>query len=678
MTEPGRILMPLKEYQKKRKFPETPEPSGSVKKASDLLIFVVQKHEASKLHYDFRIEVHGVLKSWAVPKGLPEIVGEQRLAVLVEDHPFEYANFQGDIPKGNYGAGHVEIWDRGTYTCPNTGSPIEIENAVGQGLKNGILHLILNGQKLRGEFIFILTGNKSSNQKNWLIQKKRRSEKDFSKTKKKLSPFNLMIKDSVSPGAMPEKLPLSIKPMLATPMTSLLKHRAWIYTVLPGGLRTTARIGQYSVHLASRQNLSFNQRFPTIVHVLHSLTVQILLDGEITQTPDPIYWVFDILHLDGKNLRPLPLLERRRILKGLAIFQYSIRLLPDQKGSFVKWVHLEEDSRSLLARHEKSPYIPGPSAYWLGRSLKKGLFSKGETSQSRSKQLLKLTHLDKVYWHKEKILKKELIEYYRSISSVLLPHLIDRPESLHRHPNGTHQKNFFQKDLQGYHPDFVKTIQLYSASSKRSLDYLICQNEETLLYMANLGCIEINPWLSKIDSLDYPEMVVIDLDPDDIDFKLVIEVARLIHQILDKISIPHFCKTSGKRGLHIGIPLQGKYTYNQAREFVLAVCKIVQNQTQSLTSLERSPGKRRKKIYLDCYQNRRGHTIASVYSVRPVDQACVSTPLLWSEVNSRLEPSHFTLRTVPERISKMGDLWFPVLMEAADLSLGLDHLKRQF
>jgi bifunctional non-homologous end joining protein LigD len=250
---------------------------------------------------------------------------------------------------------------------------------------------------------------------------------------------------------------------------------------------------------------------------------------------------------------------------------------------------------------------------------------------------------------------------------------------MHRHPDGIAAQGFFHKDLQEHHPKIVQTERIVSSGSGKSINYLLCQNEFTLLYMANLGCIEINPWLSRIGSLDRPDAIVIDLDPDDANpFDQVIQIALEIHRILEKIGAPHFCKTSGSTGLHIFIPTQARYDYDSGRNFALEVCQIIKNRFPNITSLERSPSKRRGRIYLDCFQNAKGQTVAAAYSVRPRIGAPVSTPLHWKELKVGLRTEDFTIFTIPGRVEKLGDLWKPVLKEQMDLEACLSSLRKNF
>jgi bifunctional non-homologous end joining protein LigD len=288
---------------------------------------------------------------------------------------------------------------------------------------------------------------------------------------------------------------------------------------------------------------------------------------------------------------------------------------------------------------------------------------------------LKLSHLDKIYWPEEGYTKGDLIDYYRTVSKTILPHLLDRPESMNRHPNGIKWENFFQKNIQGEVPPFVKTVKIRSESEERTINWLICENQETLLYMANLGCIELNPWNARYQNPDRPDYLVIDLDPDDSNtFDDVIKTALLTKKILDKAGAASYIKTSGKSGLHIAVPLRAKYTQEAARQFGEIIANLVHAAFPEKTSVIRDPKKRKGRIYVDFLQNRIGQTIAAPYSVRPWPGATVSAPLKWSEVKKGLLPSKFTIKTMPARIKKMGDLWCPITGKGADLEAALRKL----
>jgi bifunctional non-homologous end joining protein LigD len=288
-----------------------------------------------------------------------------------------------------------------------------------------------------------------------------------------------------------------------------------------------------------------------------------------------------------------------------------------------------------------------------------------------------LTNLERVYWPDEGYTKGDLIHYYREIAPLILPYLRDRPQSLHRHPNGIAAKSFFQKDVSRQPPpEGVETVVLDSDSSKQKITYVLCQNEGSLLYLANLGCIELNPWNSRVGSLDQPDYLVIDLDPEDVPFSKVVEAAVTVRKSLEKVGAECHCKTSGKRGLHVYVPLGARYDYDQAKQFAEIVAQLAHRQLPGSTSILRSPSLRQHRVYLDFLQNRRGQTLAAPYSVRPYPGATVSTPLKWQEVNKSLDPAKFTIRTMGKRLEKVGDLWKPTLGSGVDLTACLERLQQ--
>jgi bifunctional non-homologous end joining protein LigD len=259
------------------------------------------------------------------------------------------------------------------------------------------------------------------------------------------------------------------------------------------------------------------------------------------------------------------------------------------------------------------------------------------------------------------------------MAEYILPYIKERPHNLLRQPNGYKGESFFQKDMERA-PDWIKTVSVFSESNDKDVNYMVCDSLDALLYMVQLGCIEINPWNSTAKRLDKPDWIVIDLDPEDIAFKKVIEVARTVRQVLDELKIPSLPKTSGKTGIHIFIPTRAAYDYEQAKQFAQILVTLVNRRLPDITSLERNPAKRQKRVYLDYLQNRQGQTLAAPYSVRPTASASVSTPLHWEEVNSKLDPSRFTVKNIFKRLDKEGDLWKPIFTEKADIKKTLDSL----
>ena len=861
--------MSLTTYQKKRKFNQTPEPRGRQKSSGRGLRFVVQKHDASRLHYDFRLELDGVMKSWAVPKGPSLNPSDKRLAVMVEDHPLDYRTFEGTIPAGNYGAGTVMVWDEGFYTAIPSGGRDGSEKAMREGLANGHLKISLDGAKLKGEFSLVRL--KRGKKQDWLLIKGRdewASESDISAqdrsivTGRDLDEIATNVKGKrpqqsnrtkkISQAPVPTgsdngrkaPMPHHIKPMLATLVDKPFDRPGWFFEVKWDGYRAIAEIAPPKVALYSRNGISLADRFKPVVESLRELDRRAVIDGEVVAVDDEgrsrfqllqnyqksgkgqlLYYVFDLLYLDGRDLRGLTLRRRKELLSklivglpnvllseeiednGIAFFEAATErglegiIAKNAEGSYREgirgpdWLKIKTHGRQeaviggyteprgkrehmgalILGVYEdedliyightgggfgakgleelwkrlqplvqaKCPFKEKPKtnapAHWVAPELvcevsfqewtddgsmrqpifvglredkaalsvhretpKQVVMGKvaAETAKSRkskgvlaasSRQLKSkkakavnvaasptLTHLDKIYWPQEGITKGELIEYYREIAPVILPYLRDRPQSLHRFPNGIDGKSFFQKDVsQQPPPPWVATAAVSSGSRGNQIEYLLCQDEPSLLYIVNLGCVEVNPWNSRVGSLEEPDYVIIDLDPESVGFEKVIEAALAVRRVLEKAEIESVCKTSGKRGLHIFIPIGPGHTTDQATQFAEIVATLVHDKLPAFTSLVRSPSLRQGKVYLDFLQNSRGQTLAAAYSARPHPGATVSTPLLWKEVKKGLDPSKYTIKSIARRLEKMGDPWAPVLKGGNDLSTCLSRLRKE-
>lgn len=291
-----------------------------------------------------------------------------------------------------------------------------------------------------------------------------------------------------------------------------------------------------------------------------------------------------------------------------------------------------------------------------------------------NKQTVVLTNQQKIYWPQEKITKGQLVDYYMEMADYILPHLKDRPLSLHRFPNGITGMSFYQKDMDVKTiPSWLKTVSFLAESTGREVDYLLCNDTATLAYMINLGCIEVNPWLSRLSKPDYPDNIVIDLDPEGIPFSAVVETAQCVHEILEKFGINSYCKTSGSRGLHIFIPTGAKYEYDTCRLFAEFIARETNAQLPGITSVTRTKSQRKKKVYVDFLQNSRGQTIAAPYSARPKPGATVSTPLDWKEVNEQLNMKDFHIGNTVSRIKKKGDLWANIYKDKNDLKAVLKN-----
>jgi len=937
--------MGLTLYKKKRRFNETPEPEGKEKSSKGFLRFVIQKHDASHVHYDFRLEMEGVLKSWAVPKGPSLNPTDKRLAMQVEDHPYDYRNFEGVIPAGNYGGGTVIVWDEGTYE-PMEAEGLnrkEQEKVLLKQLYSGNLKIRMHGKKIKGDYA--LFQMKGRGERSWILVKKNdefASEKDItqndksvktgktlvevakangttvnhpeahnreSKTtavkkpnkavqlltkeertttnknsvkqltrtskpvkptsKKKGQPVKELLGESFSL-VCKSQMPKDVVPMLATLVDEPFDNENWIFEIKWDGYRAVAYCNGKSVELISRNLTAFTEKYYPVTEAFKQLKLNAVFDGEIVavnekglavfqalqnwqNTPVQLqYFVFDIMWLDGYDLTRIPLIERKRILKEIIpkddeILKYSDHVFAGGKEFFqaavaqglegimakkansiyqvdkrtenwvkikvnlrqeviiagftqprntrkffgslllglydgdeliyvghtgsgfntksleqiynklqplittecpfkkcpkgnmpVTWVKpklvceikFAEWTKNRIARQpifmgfrvdkkakdvtfeksvninmikktatekkaapKKSSKAPAKktSAAKTTEAKKKSVKSTVKTSNQQinieegvDQQLilngheLKLTNLNKLYWTKEKFTKGNMINYYLQVAPYILPYMVDRPQSLNRHPNGIEGPNFFQKDQRGKIPGWMQTHEDFSESTNETIEYLVCSNEATLIYMANLGCIEMHPWHSRSQSWQNPDWCLIDLDPDKPNtFDQVMDVAKVVKQLLDSIGAEASVKTSGSTGIHIYIPLGARYDYDQSKQLAELVVTLVNHQLPDLTSVERSPSKRKGKIYLDFLQNRETQTAAAPYSLRPKPGIPVSTPLDWTELKKGLTPTTYNARNIFDRLKVEGDLFKPVLGKGINLEKVLSKLAAQ-
>ena len=395
--------MSLEAYNQKRDFKQTPEPETNGKPAKDALRFVVQRHDASSLHYDFRLEMEGVLKSWAVPKGPSMNPADKRLAVEVEDHPYSYRTFEGDIPAGNYGAGHVDIWDEGTYHHTEITGKAEGEKTLLEELQKGRIHFVLEGKKLQGAFTLMKMQGRGEN--NWLLLKKDDAfavhesydpEEHFGKTvagktkKVKASVAKKSESTKKAKSSKPEKtgMPHRIVPMMARLTDKPFDHPDWIFENKWDGFRAIAEVEKGKTELYSRSGNSFKTQYPQLVKALEKLPAEkVILDGEIvvqdengrvifqdlqnfqnTPTEHLYYYIFDILYLNGEDLRDLPLLERKKKLEKLLQNTDPIRYSEHRVEKGIQFFKEAEklQTEGIMAKKADSKYLTGKrSDDWL-------------------------------------------------------------------------------------------------------------------------------------------------------------------------------------------------------------------------------------------------------------------------------------------------------------------------
>jgi bifunctional non-homologous end joining protein LigD len=841
--------MPLKDYRKKRDFAKSPEPAGKRKavRKDGLLRFVVQRHQAHHLHYDLRLELDGVLKSWAVPKGLAQDPEQKKLAIMVEDHPLEYLTFEGVIPKNSYGAGTAIIWDEGEYLWAGASGRKDTEKAMHDGLAKGHISFILKGRKLKGEFALVRL--KRAKENNWLLIKKHdefshpeppAKEEQIKATvhkKGKIAPQRKLAQtpsDSSPATVRLDDVPVTdapprISPMLATLIEKPFDSEGWFFEIKWDGYRAIAEVVKNNVRLYSRNDKTLNSRFPVLIDALEKLPFDAVLDGEVVvldnagkasfqllqnylRTGEGLlaYYVFDVLYLNGHDLRNIPLRRRKHILaqilpdipnvrisdhieeKGVSFFRAvqknGVEGIMAKNGASIyqsgarsrEWLkikntqsqeaviggftaprggrkHLgslllgvydnqellyigrsgggftEDELSSMYAKlkplitkispFQSSPKIETPATWvkpelvcevrfseWTDEGYMRepvflGLredispfdvrrerpekdvaapriyhFATREKGGARvviDGRELQLTHLEKVFWPDEGYTKGDVINYYRAVAPVILPYLKDRPESMHRFPDGITGQSFFQKNVDDKIAPWIETISVPHEAEEKEIRYLLCQNEASLVYMANLGCIELHTWNSRYRTPDNPDYLVLDIDPLDIDFRYAVEAALATRDVIELAGAKGFCKTSGATGLHIYIPMGAKYTTEQVQQFAQLINLLVHERLPETTSLVRPLGKRAGKVYLDYLQNRRGATMAAPYCLRPRKGALVSAPLGWEEVNEGLGPANFHIGNMAKRIDKIGDIWKGVLRRGVDMESCLERLSRR-
>jgi bifunctional non-homologous end joining protein LigD len=900
---PASVTDSLATYRAKRSADTSPEPVGTVSVIPGRL-FVVHKHDASHLHFDLRMEMDGVLKSWAVPKGPSCDMADKRLAVRVEDHPMEYGDFEGIIPKGNYGAGGIIVWDRGEWV------PLEDWR---EGLEKGKLAFELRGYKLRGKWALVKS---KRGEKEWLLIKERdayvKSPGDqFDETsvlsgltveqvKAGERPGTKLLAEVAATGAVKSRVdPRSVKVMLAEPKDDAFTSDDWTFELKLDGYRLLAAKRGHDVLLLTRSGQDYTDVFPEVVRAVKALPHDsVILDGEVVvmdaqgkpsfarlqrrgrlkntieigqaavELP-ATFFAFDLIAFEDFDLRGVPLIERRRLLPEVVPKLGALRSLDiiPREGELMFREVTKLGLEGIIAKKAASTYTSGRSANWLkikaartgdfvivGYTQPKGTrpfigalqlaeFVEGRlcyvgrvgtgmdeamlaeliglispdirrdapchgmavtpgaeplpsesipetqtttwvqphyvcevqyaditpdgllrhssflrlrndkrpdecerlgwgqtpegsdpvaqsepavvpsersesavipsersesrdlhvsgaasadpstslgmtegadpstslgmttTSASPHPRTINFSNLKKIYWPAEKYTKGDLIEYYRAAAKWMLPYLRNRPLVMTRFPDGIEGKQFYQKDAPEFAPEWVRTHPIWSDESQRNVKYFVCDDADSLLYIANLGCIPIHIWASSVGSLEQCDWCVIDLDPKEAPFSDVIRCAQVLHRLCEQIGLPHYVKTTGKTGLHIMVPLARRCTYEQSRTLGELLARVMLREVGDVATITRHVTKRGDKVYLDYLQNRHGQTIVAPFSVRPLPGATVSMPLLWDEVVDGLNPKDYTIRNALDRMERLGtDPVAPVLTEAPDLAAALGKL----
>lgn len=765
----------LSEYRRKRDFTATPEPAAVDEEPSGgAPRFVIQRHDARALHFDLRLERDGALASWAVPKGLPFRTGVKRLAVATEDHPMEYLDFAAVIPAGQYGAGRMTIWDRGTFE-PVLWSETEIK-------------VVLHGARIEGEYHLVRTAGRDGRDE-WLVF---RSAKGSEGPADPLPRFR------------------SMRPMLATNWDAPFDDDAWAFEMKWDGYRALVWIGSDGTEIRSRSGRDMTATYPRLADLRRAFDAQeVIVDGEVvvldadgrsvfqdlqSGTGPVTLVVFDVLYADGEWLVDRPWDERRERLAALVTPEAAplVMISDDVRGTgkALFGALAKRGAEGLVGKRIDSTYVPGArSAAWRkvkvrhetdgvivgfvpgegsrrggigallvaqpaadglryigrvgtgftdasGRDLRHRLerivrptsplatipgdakeahwvepelscrasysewtrdgvmrapvflglaehepperppplldLSAPELRVRDGEREIKLTNLAKPFWPASGITKGDLLDHYARVAPVLVPHLAGRAMVLKRYPNGWDQPFFFQHQMPDTAPDWLDRVALTKGDD--TVTYVVVNDPLALLWVVNLGCIDLNPWHAHHATAELADYVLFDLDPQEgVAFDTVIDVALLIKEELDGLGLVCGVKTSGSRGIHILVPVT-PVAHESVRLFAQVVAQRVVARRPKDATIETMIARRGRRVYIDANQNGYGKTIASVYSVRPVAGATVSTPLSWEEVAAGFDPTRLTIGAIAERIARDGDLFEVVLGEGNDLTRAVEQL----
>jgi bifunctional non-homologous end joining protein LigD len=877
----------LGRYRAMRDFAMTEEPSGGSsgkpKGKEGGLPFVVQKHAATRLHYDFRLGWRGVLKSWAVTKGPSYVVADKRLAVEVEDHPIEYGGFEGTIPKGQYGGGTVMVWDQGTWE-----SVVDVD----EGLRKGQLKFILHGQKLRGHWALIRMkgdrfGEKGKN--NWLLIKEHdeyeRTPDDpaitdeapnsavtgrtmeqiaaaedhvwNSHVSEKKPPANrsLLTRKATAPkeapktaGATPpdrenllcdaprEKMPAFLSPELASSVEQPPEGDDWLHELKLDGYRIQIHIdekdGKRRARLFTRKGLDWTHRMRDVAEAAAEVPVHAaILDGEVvvlnekggTSFSDlqaafdegarhPLnYFAFDLLHLDGHNLRNLPLERRKTILEGLLkehgedTLRYSSHIRAHGGAMFRR--ACEMGAEGIVSKLASSPWRSERSRFWLkskcvlqqelvvggftplstgghgigslllgyyqdGKLIYAGRAGTGFTRKTHEllrdrldelrqantpfenppaeakkdaiwvkpatviearfaawtadnlvrqaaflglredkdpKEVVRetagpvprssrrqqpetrpaekstgqhktakhsspaataakvetrtppksrndrgqiagvsISHPDKILDEESRLTKLQLAEYYDAVADHVLPHIAGRPLSIVRCPEGSGKPCFFQKHIGMGMPAGIDSVPVRAKKDTKPEQYLTLSTREGLVGLAQMGVLELHPWGSSNKTLEQPDRIIVDLDPDpELPWKRLVASAVEVRDLMKHLGLEAFVKSTGGKGLHVVAPIDPKHEWPEIKEFAHNFVLMMERANSKLYLTKMTKSARTGRIFLDYLRNERGATAVAPYSPRARAGARVAMPLTWAELE-RTDPKQFAVANFDE------------------------------
>lgn len=807
--------MSLTKYRQKRNFAKTQEPAGKTRRKGGNS-YVIQKHDASHLHYDFRLELAGVLLSWAVPKGPSLDPQVKRLAVQTEDHPLEYGGFEGSIPEGEYGGGTVMVWDRGTW---------EPEGDANQAYEKGHLSFRLYGEKLQGGWHLVKTQRRGQKQNTWLLfkandeaakpgdtslleeqAKSALTGRDLTsiaqgkpaKAKKSSKPVKARAvasrKAKVTKRA---PMPQIIEPELATLVSATPEGEDFIHEVKFDGYRVIAHVDAGRIRLLTRSGEDWTARMPGLSAALGKLKADsAILDGEFVALDEHgvtdfqllqnafsgksraplVYYAFDLLYLDGTDLRSLPLVERKKQLEALVArmpqSETTVRYSDHTRGEGARFFAeaAKLGLEGVVSKRAESPYRSGRGKDWRkskglarqefvivgftepagGRShlgaLLLGVRRKGElvysgrvgtgfterslkalhtqlapleiekpklehaprgadargvhwvkpklvaevaytaithdgllrhptfkglredkpakevvleqpravASRVRSKPTARraatdtaLSHPDKILYPELGLTKRDLADYYELVSERMLPHVIDRPLTLLRCPEGRQKQCFFQK-----HPgDFLAPglIRVQVPSSDGKSEYAAIADARGLPALVQMGALEVHVWGALASDAEHPDRLVFDLDPSpELDFKSTIDGARALRELLEELELQSWVKTTGGKGLHVTVPITPRADWDEVKAFCRSVAEELTRRDPERYVATMSKAKRNGKIFIDYLRNTRGATFIAPYSPRAREGAMIAMPVQWQELSAKFKPEQFNVRSAAQ------------------------------
>jgi len=692
--------MGLDEYQRKRDFTVTAEPPARAGATVTGRSFVVQQHAARRLHYDFRLELDGVLKSWSIPKGPCFDPAVKRLAVAVEDHPIDYGEFEGIIPAGQYGGGTVLLWDRGTW------QPLSDPAAA---LAKGHLKFELLGEKLRGRWALVRLGARGRaagghDERSWLLVKDRdayaRPESEWSVTAARpesvatgraleaIAASSDRVWHSARDGAAASAIvgaraapmPSWVRPAQAQRRPRVPDGEDWLHEIEIVGERVLIRIDGGRVQLLGIDQRDRARALAGVAAAARALPVrQAIVDGvatalapdghSVADRPADTLYLVDLLCLDGYDLTRVALVERKSRLESLVAsaklgqaaggLRYADHVLGRGREAFARASAL--GATGMVSKRKGSHYPPAASEWRVvrcpagaGREAPEAasvpvVRTKAVAAETRLAGV-KLTHPARMLYPAAGITKLDLARFYERVAERMLPHLVDRPLTLVRAPDGITGHRFFVRHAGDWAPPELRQLEV--AGDPGAGRAMIVDDLRGLVALAQMNVLEVHPWNARTRALERPDRIVFDLDPGpEVPWSDVVDGAKRVRDVLETLALASFVKTTGGKGLHVVVPLTPAATWEDTLDFARTMARVLERFEPARFSAGLAKAGRTNKIFVDYLRNRRGATAVGAYSTRAHPTATVSVPVAWDELGFGTHSDAFHLGDV--------DRWYP-------------------